>query len=71
MSEKLSNHRITVKLLGSGYAAVLLVDVTDSKGTYTDIQQAGIGRYKDYEGAKREAIDWSKSDEIRLELGVQ
>lgn len=64
MSETISNSRITVSLLGSGYAAIHLVDVTDEYGTYTDVQQTGIGRYKTSKEAIVEARMWSKSDEI-------
>ncbi len=64
MAETLSNHRLTVSLLGSGYAAVHLVDVTDEHGTYTDVQQTGIGRYVSREEAVVEARMWSKSDDI-------
>jgi len=64
--EKLSNHRIEVARLGSGWAAVHTVDVTDEKGTYRDIQQTGIGRYLTEAEAMLEASMWSKSDEIPL-----
>ncbi|UPT53361.1 hypothetical protein [Synechococcus phage Ssp-JY38] len=67
MAETLSNHRLTVSLLGSGYAAVHLVDVTDESGTYTDVQQTGIGRYATREEAVVEARMWSKSDDIPFE----
>lgn len=68
MFETLSNHRIQVRLLGSGYAAVHVVDVTDVRGTYTDIQQTGNGRYVTRAEAVIEARMWSASDEIKLEL---
>jgi hypothetical protein len=58
------NYRITVQLLGSGYAAAMLVDVTDDIGTYTDIQDTGIGRYRKREQAVIEAKDWSRDEEI-------
>ena len=65
MSETLANYRITVQLLGSGYAAIMLVDVTDEKlGTYTDVQQTGIGRYKTRGEAEREAKQWARSEEM-------
>ena len=64
--EKLSNHRIEVARLGSGWAAIHTVDVTDEKGTYRDVQQTGIGRYLTEAEATMEASMWSKSDEIPL-----
>lgn len=67
MVETLSNHRLTVSLLGSGYAAVHLVDVTDKNGTYTDVQQTGIGRYATRKEAVVEARMWSQSDDIPFE----
>lgn len=70
-NETISNHRITVLLLGSGYGAVHLVDVTDELGTYTDIQQTGFGRYKAREPAVKEAIDWSNLDQIPLAPDVK
>lgn len=69
MVEKTSNFRLDVSLLGSGYAAVLYVDVTDDHGTYTDVQQTGIGRYKTRKEAVIEARMWSESDEIPLVEG--
>lgn len=64
--ETLSNHRIGVSLLGSGYAAVHYVDVTDDNGTYTDVQQTGIGRYRTREEALEEAREWAEGDGIPL-----
>lgn len=66
MSEKLSNYRITVQLLGSGFAAVMLVDVDDQDGLgkYTDVQDTGIGRYKTREEAVREAKSWAEAEEL-------
>jgi hypothetical protein len=69
--DKISNHRIDVDQLGSGWAAVHLVDVTDNHGTYTDIQNTGIGRYRTREEAVKEAKSWSRSDEIPLAKGVE
>ena len=65
IKETISNHRITVKLLGSGFAAIMLVEVTDEKlGTYTDIQQTGIGRYKTKQEAESEAKHWANDEGI-------
>lgn len=69
--EKTSNFRIDVQLLGSGYAAVLMVDVTDKHGTYTDVQQTGIGRYKTHAEAVKEAKDWAAAEDYPLEEGVE
>jgi hypothetical protein len=67
--ETLANHRITVSLLGSGYAAIHLVDVTEEgRGTYTDVQQTGFGRYATREEAEREASDWAEAEEMPLLL---
>jgi hypothetical protein len=69
MTEKTSNFRIDVSLLGSGYAAVCYCDVTDDHGTYTDVHQTGIGRYKTHKEAAIEARIWSESDGIPLDEG--
>lgn len=63
--EKLSNFRIITSLLGSGHAAVMLVDVeTLGRTKYTDVQQTGIGRYRTNEEAIQEAKQWAESEEI-------
>lgn len=62
MKEVISNPRITVSLLGSGYAAVHYVDVTDKHGTYTDVQQTGVGRYGTYKEALVEARMWAEAE---------
>ena len=70
MSETIIAQRITVMLLGSGLAAVHMVQVRDTElGDYWDVQQTGIGRYKarDRNRAVGEAYSWSKSDEIPLD----
>lgn len=64
MSEKLSNFRIGVTYGMSGYFAVMLVDVEDEDGKYTDIQQTGVGRYKNKNKAIAEGEEWAKSEEI-------
>lgn len=69
MTEKTSNFRIGVQLLGSGHAAILYVDVTDDHGTYTDVQQTGIGRYATHKEAAIEARMWAKSDDYPLVEG--
>lgn len=69
--EKTSNFRIDVSELGSGWAAVLMVDVTDKHGTYTDVQQTGIGRYKTRDAAVKEAKSWAAADDYPLEEGVE
>lgn len=71
MKDKIIDEMITVELLGSGYAAVHRVLVRDPKlGDYWDIQQTGIGRYRDRLEAVNEAKDWAMSDEIRLDPSV-
>ena len=63
MKNKSSNLRISVGWGMSGYYAVMYVDVMDEQlGTYTDIQQTGIGRYKNKEDAVMEARGWAKSE---------
>jgi len=65
--EQIIQEKMTVQRLGSGYAAVHMVLVKDGIGEYWDVQQTGIGRYATRQEAEREAIDWSKSDEIPLD----
>lgn len=63
--ETCHNPRLTVQLLGSGYAAVELVDVhIDGKFAYIDVWNTGFGRYKTFNEAEIEAKQWSESDEI-------
>lgn len=66
--EIIKNEYIGVHLLGSGYAAVHMVLVSDGEGEYWDYQQTGIGRYKTRDEAEIEARNWSISDEIELKL---
>ena len=61
------NPRITVQLLGSGYAAVYLADYEDM-GWATDVVQTGVGRYRTWKEAEAEARSWSESDGIPLRL---
>jgi hypothetical protein len=68
--ETVSRGHIDVAQLGSGYAALHMVDVTDNHGTYQDVQQTGIGRYATREEAIVEAKSWSASDEIPLAEGL-
>lgn len=69
--ETIVDEMLTVLKLGSGYAAVHMVEVKTEgySGTYWDIQQTGIGRYATHEEAAGEARGWSTTEEIRLELG--
>ncbi len=61
------NDRIEVTKGMSGYYAIHTAEYADSDiGWYRDIVNTGIGRYKTFDGAKKEAQDWSKSDEIPL-----
>ena len=62
--EKLSNFRIGITQGISGHFAVMLVDVTDDRGTYTDVQQSGIGRYRNKQDAIEEAKEWAKAEEL-------
>lgn len=71
MKEVVTNPRITVSLLGSGYAAVEYVDVTDDHGTYVDVQQTGIGRYKTYNEALIEARMWAEAEELPLIVSAE
>lgn len=59
---------VTALLLGSGYAAVMMVtvEVLNEAGevvkTYPDVQQTGIGRYQLLEEAINEAKQWAKAE---------
>jgi len=66
--EHVSNARITVQLLGSGYAAVCLVDVRPegAVNSYTDVQQTGAGRYRTYEEAAIEARQWAEAEGLQF-----
>ena len=67
--ETTSHHRIEVASLGSGWAAIHTVQVNrDGHEPYRDIQQTGVGRYRDREEAITEARMWSQSDEIELHI---
>lgn len=61
------NYRITVGELGSGWAALLVADVSDETGTYTDCIDTGISRYATREEAEQEAKSWAMSDGYLLE----
>lgn len=61
------NHRISVALLGSGWAALHLADYEDM-GWNTDVVQTGLGRYPQRTEAEQEARDWADSEELPLEL---
>jgi hypothetical protein len=61
--EKSRNYRITVMLLGSGYAAVMLADYEDMDWN-TDVVSTGIGRYRTREEAEQDAKSWAKAVEI-------
>lgn len=65
--ERLDNFRLETCRLGSGWAAVLLVDVTTEDGTYTDVQQTGLGRYATREEAEVEARQWAEVEDIAYE----
>lgn len=67
--ERSRNHRITVMLLGSGFAAVQLADYEDM-GWSPDVVQTGIGRYSTREQAEREARSWAKAEQLPL-VGVK
>lgn len=62
----MSNSRnpfITVKLLGSGYAAVMFAEYEDMEWNL-DVVQTGIGRYKTREEAEVEAKAWAFAEGI-------
>jgi hypothetical protein len=52
---------VTVQLLGSGYAAVMMwLNTEDIPGeVFWEPWQTGIGRYLTAEEAEREALDWA------------
>lgn len=69
MAEKILDSYIRIALLGSGYAAVHMVRIDDTElGIYEDVQQTGIGRYKERKQAVSEAIMWAAAEEIPLKL---
>jgi len=57
------NYRITVALLGSGYAAIMLADYEDMDWN-SDIVQTGIGRYRTRKEAVQEALSWAREEDI-------
>ena len=64
--EQSRNHRITVKLLGSGWAAIHIADYEDMDWN-TDIVQTGMGRYVTREEAEAEAKFWASAEELPYE----
>lgn len=64
---KARNFRITVGLLGSGYAAIMLADYEDMDWN-TDVENTGIGRYATKEEAIEEAKHWAEDEGIPLVL---
>lgn len=72
MTEEILDELITVRLLGSGFAALHMVLVKENDDIpYWDIQQTGIGRYETRDKAVIEARNWSKSEEIRLDSSIE
>lgn len=65
-TETESNFRVTVKLLGSGWAAVVLCDVTrsDTGEVYTDVFSTGDGRFHLKESAIMEARQIAEDEGI-------
>ena len=63
------NYKIGTMLLGSGIAAVLTAEYEDMDWM-RDIAQTGIGRYRNQLDAAKEALDWSRAEEIPLEETV-
>ena len=67
MSERILSQWIDTMLLGSGWAAVHMVEIQDDRlGIYSDVQQSGIGRYATRDEAILEARHWSETDAIPL-----
>ena len=61
------NYRVTTQQLGSGWAAVMLVDIHDDVDhvmLYVDVQQTGQGRYATQAEAEREARSWADAEEL-------
>ena len=72
MSDKILDSYIGVTSGMSGWFAIECVLVDDPElGEYWDIQQTGVGRYKERRQAVLEAISWSESDEIKLANGLR
>lgn len=58
---------MTVQMLGSGYAAVMMwKNEEDLKYPFDEPYETGIGRYKNYKSAWYEARSWAESEEIPL-----
>jgi hypothetical protein len=56
--------KIEVALLGSGWAALMLVFVRDASGKYWDVERTGVGRYATRDEAVFEAKSWALSEDI-------
>lgn len=67
-SEKESDFIMTVQLLGSGWASVLMCTVTREDGsTYPDVMETGIGRYATKAEAVIEAKQWAADCEYETQ----
>ena len=65
VTEEARNFRIRIMELGSGWAAVMVVDIHDGptgEFLYHDIEQTGVGRYATAAEAVREAETWTAAE---------
>jgi len=70
-TETIVDGRITVQLLGSGWAAVHLVTVQCEDGsTYPDVQNVGFGRFATRAEAVVEARTWAAHEELTLSSDI-
>lgn len=61
------NHRISLAHGMSGWFAVHYADYSDMNWC-PDVVQTGIGRYETRQEAIEEAINWSKAENLPLEI---
>lgn len=66
MTEQIIDSWIGITHGMSGWFACHFVIVRDSElGDYQDVQQTGIGRYKNSDEARLEAKMWADAEELR------
>lgn len=66
-SETILRGWVTTSRLGSGYAALHMVEVQPlGAKSYVDVQSTGFGRYATAAEAWDEAVDWSVAEDLPL-----
>lgn len=69
IDERPQNYRVRIMQLGSGWAAVMVVDIHDAQTgafLYHDVEQTGTGRYATCAEALPEAQAWAKAEGLPL-----